>query len=134
MASRNRPIVRRSIIALAVAALAVVVVAFWCVDVIPKSAITPSAMTETSVRIEMYHQRNKRLPPDLTVLPVREGYVNRTADAWGRALIYTIETDDAFTLSSFGEDGATGGTGDNADLIRKYRIERGEVREVRPVT
>ena len=130
MAPRNQPILRRSMIALA---LAVVVVAFSCVHVIPKSAITPSAMTETSVRIEMYYDQSKRLPPDLSVLPARENYANRTTDAWGRTLIYTVETSDVFTLASLGEDGASGGTGDNADLVRKYRIERGRVQEVRPV-
>jgi hypothetical protein len=90
-------------------------------------------MAETSVRIEIYYQRNKQLPPDLSLLPVRENYANRTTDAWNRPLRYTIDSDDAFTLSSFGEDDAPGGTGDNADIIRKYRIERGEVQEIRPV-
>ena len=133
MAPRNQPTVRRWIIALAIAAPAVGVVYFSCVDVIPKSAITPSAMTETSVRIEMYYQRNMRLPPDLTVLPVREGYANRITDAWGRSLVYTVGAGDAFTLSSLGEDGVSGGTGDNSDLVRRYRIERGEVQGIRPV-
>jgi len=134
MPSHDWPTVRRSIIALAVAAMVVVVVAVsvvLCLDLrIPKRAITPSAMGETSVRIGMYYQRNKRMPPDLSELPARDGYANRTTDAWGRPLIYTTGPDDTFTLSSLGGDGAPGGTGDNADVACNYRIERNEVQEV----
>jgi hypothetical protein len=130
MAPRNRPLVRRSILILTIAGLSVVAVSLAFVDVVPKRAITPSAMTETSVRIEMYYQRNKRLPADLDVLPVRENYANRTTDAWNRPLRYAVDSDDTFTLTSLGEDGAPGGTGDDADVIRKYRVEHGEVQSV----
>ena len=129
MARTKQAIARLTIIPLGVAALWIVI-ALSCSDVVPKRAITPSAMTETSVRIEMYYTRNKRLPPDLNVLPVRKGYANRTTDAWGRPLIYVVNGDDSFTLSSLGADGAPGGSADNADLHRKYRVERGAVRQV----
>lgn len=118
----------RSILILALAGLIVAAVSLAFVDVVPKRAITPSAMTQTSVRIEMYYRRNKQLPADLSALPVGENDANGTIDSWNRPLRYTIDSDDAFTLSSLGEDGVPGGTGDNADVIRKYRVERGEVR------
>ena len=127
MAPRNPPRLRRSILIFALAGLSVVAIFLVFVGVIPKRAITRSAITETSVRIQIYYQRNKRLPADLSVLPIRENYSNRTTDAWDRPLRYTIDSDNSFTLSSFGKDGVAGGTGDNTDLTVKYRIEHGEV-------
>ena len=98
------------------------------VDVMPRSAITPNAMGETSARIEVYFQRHKRLPANLSVLPVRADHANRTTDAWGRPLRYTVDAADAFTLSSYGANGVPGGRGDAADVVWKYRIEGGVAR------
>ena len=130
MAARNRPIVRRSVVLFAIAGLAVVAIAIAMVDVMPPSAITPTAMGETSVRIELFFQRNKHLPPDLRALPERQGYMNRTTDRWDCPLRYATDGEDAFTLSSFGKDDKPGGSGDDADTIRKHRIVRGEVQPV----
>lgn len=119
---------RRSILLFALVGLGTAAVSLVIVDVIPKQTLTRTAMTETTARIAMYYQRNKRLPPDLRVLPVLEGHINRTTDAWNRSLLYMIVSENTFTLSSLGEDGLPGGAGDNADVICKYQIENGEVR------
>ena len=101
------------------------------VDTIPPKSLTLTAMTETSVRIEMYLQKNGRLPPDFKSLPVREGYANRTDDAWHRPLLYIIESGDTVVLKSFGADGKPGGSGDDEDLIRRYKVENGRLDEIR---
>src|ERR1700683_5505133 len=123
MVSRYRRLVRRSILFFAFVGLCVAAVFLIPIDVIPKPVMTQNAMMETAVRIAMYYQQNKHLSPDLSVLPVREDHLNRTTDGWNRPLRYTIDSGDTFTLSSLGEDGVPGGTGDNADVICKYRIE-----------
>ena len=130
MAPPNRPIVRRSVALFAIAGLAIVAIDIAMSDVMPASAITPTAMGEMSVRIGLFFERNKHLPPDLNVLPKREGYWNRTTDRWNRPLRYAIDAADAFTLSSLGKDDKPGGTGDNADEIEKYRVVRGGVEPV----
>lgn len=130
MEGRDRPLVRRSLIAFGVVGFAALFAALAFATVIVKRAMTPAAMTETSVRIQLYFQRNKKLPANLSVLPVRKDYANRTTDAWDRPLIYVINGDDEFTLGSLGRDGIPGGTGRDADLTRKYRVVKQEVREV----
>src|SRR5438105_1136734 len=100
MARRTRPIMRRPIVLVAIAGLAIVAIAIAMVDVMPASAITPTAIGETSVRIGLFVERNKRLPPDLSVLAQRQGYWNRTTDRWNRPLRYAPDGEDAFTLSS----------------------------------
>src|SRR5450432_1283522 len=101
MASRNRPIMRRSVVIFAILGLVVVVISLAIVelDVIPPRAMTISAIDETSARIELYFQRNKKLPTDLSMLPLREGYMNSITDGWKHPLMYTIDADDIFTLS-----------------------------------
>jgi hypothetical protein len=100
------------------------------IDTVPQSAITPSAMTETYVRIGLYYQQHNKLPASLDMLPVRENYQNRTADVWGRPLRYTVDSESTFSLSSLGRDGMSGGAGEDADLVQKYRVVNGEIEEV----
>jgi len=114
----------------AVGGLVVVAIAMSMVDVIPASVITPGAMGETSIRVGLYFERSRRLPTNLDAIPKRPGYWNRTTDGWDRPLRYTVDAEDAFTLSSLGRDDKAGGVGDDADTIQHYRIERGEVRPV----
>jgi hypothetical protein len=99
-------------------------------EVIPPRDNTLSAMTETKVRIEMYLQKNGRLPPDFNSLPVRENHVNQTDDAWHRPLLYTIESGNTVVLKSLGADGKPGGTGDDEDLTQRYRVENGRLVEL----
>jgi hypothetical protein len=100
------------------------------IDTIPQSAITPSAMTETYVRIGLYYQQHHKLPANLDVLPVRENYANSTVDVWGRPLRYLVDSESTFSLASLGKDGISGGVGEDSDLIQKYRVVDGEIEEV----
>ena len=115
------------------AALITGLVIFACVEMsaIPPEALTYTAKTETMVRIRMYLRHEKSLPKSLDILPVRQGYANRTTDAWGQPLIYSIK-EDGFTLSSLGRDGATGGSGEDKDLVKKFRIVDGVPEEILP--
>jgi hypothetical protein len=121
---------RRAIVTVAVISIALALLAVTLVDVVPRRAITPTAIEETSVRIGLYFYHHKYLPPDLAVLPVRDNYANRTTDAWDRPLMYSITSGDSFTLSSFGRDGVAGGQGEDADIVRKFRITDGGVESV----
>jgi hypothetical protein len=95
----------------------------------PPSAMTEGAMTETMFRMEIYLQQKKQLPGTLAVLPLRQGHMNSTTDGWGRPLIYT-PNDDGYSLKSLGKDGVVGGVGDDADIMRSYRVVNGVPEEV----
>jgi general secretion pathway protein G len=99
------------------------------IDRIPKKDETITAIDETSVRIGIYYQQNAHLPESLSDLPKRNGYVNKLTDAWDRPLIYKVAGNE-FTLSSLGKDGAIGGEGEDADLVRRYKIVGGVVKEM----
>jgi Type II secretion system (T2SS), protein G len=111
-------------------AMVVIVLLLANEDVISNHAMTMSAITETSVRIGMFVDRNKQLPQKLDVLPERAGYANRITDAWKHSLIYVVNSEDTFTLTSLGRDGVVGGEGDNADIIFKYKVTNGNVQQV----
>ena len=119
---------RRQIAFLALAITFVVISLSMMIDWIPPRSMTLTALRETATRIGIYFQRNKALPVNLNVLPIREGYTNRTTDGWKRPLTYRIDTNDTFTLSSLGRDGKVGGTGDDADTSCQYQIINGEAR------
>jgi hypothetical protein len=78
---------------LVAAALAIVVVALAVSSIcqIPPRSITLTAMGETAVRIGLHVQRNGRLPAHLSQLAEREGYLNRTTDAWNWPLRCTVD-------------------------------------------
>lgn len=105
--------------------------AFLLVHPIPNSAKTLSAITATSVRIEMYvGTSDKRLPPSLEALPKQQGHANRVTDGWDHPLIYAVTSANTFTLTSLGGDGLVGGTGDDADVVVNYRLVDDRVEEV----
>ena len=120
---------RRLVITFAILGLAISAIPFVLADVVPPHAMTVTAIDETSVRIGLYFDWHGRLPTDLNMLPIRQGYANRSTDGWKRALNYTVNGDAKFTLSSLGRDGRIGGTGDDADISKHYMIANGEVRE-----
>ena len=88
---------------------------------IPRGAITPTAIGETHYRIYIFASKNQRLPTDLLELNERPGYANRTTDLWGRELIYQVDINGIITLGSYGQDGKLGGSGEDADILRRYR-------------
>lgn len=112
---------RTTQLCIGVLVLALVSACASLVDRIPPQALTDTAMTETFVRIEMFMKEHGKTPPNLAVLPTREGYANRTTDAWGRELQYTVDDTGIITLRSLGADGKPGGDGLNKDNVRRYR-------------
>lgn len=110
----------RLLIAIAILILLFVVASFF-VTTIPPSAMTHTAITETQVRIHIYMLEHREYPPNLAVLPKRDGYMNRTTDGWGHPLLYAVDDDGIISLSSLGCDGKPGGTGDDQDVTRRYR-------------
>jgi len=96
----------------------------------PKLSMTETDIAETSCRIGILFGQQGHLPPDLSTLPVRKGYANRATDAWDRPLMYSVNSADGFTLSSFGRDGVVGGQGEDADVVRRFRIKIGVVEPV----
>lgn len=94
------------------------------VDVIPPKDMTVTTMVETFVRIGLYAKQNASIPESLDMLPRRGGYANRTVDGWRRPLTYQSTTDGIVRLTSLGEDGQPGGTGDDAEISIAYRARR----------
>jgi hypothetical protein len=88
---------------------------------IPPEAMTLTDVDGTMVRIHMYMLEHREYPPDLPVLPEREGYDDRIIDAWGRRLLYSVDDDGIISVSSLGRDGKPGGEGLDADIVRRNR-------------
>ena len=63
---------------------------FWLHDKITPVEMTPTAMTETLVRINIYAETNKAIAPSLDVLAKRDGYVNRTTPVATGRLQYRV--------------------------------------------
>jgi hypothetical protein len=122
-----RPYTKRLLIG---AALAIVALALLNSSVTRMTAEeeTVTAMGETSYRIGMYLNQHGHLPADFSALPVRDGYANKTTDAWGKPLIY-VQSDNYFTLTSLGRDGFEGGEGDDRDIKCVYSVNNGTVIE-----
>jgi hypothetical protein len=94
------------------------------VNVIPPDALTDTAMTVTQVRIHRYMLAHRDYPPNLHVLPRREGYSNEVVDGWGRTLIYAVDDNGIISLTSLGRDGKVGGSGEDVDVIKRFRTRR----------
>ena len=113
---------------------AVLCVAFidsWLVVGYCSTGIGPVDMTETSigethVRIYLYMKEHRIVPSDLSVLPDRQGYANRTTDGWGHKLLYSVDNKGIITLSSLGADGKPGGVGVNRDIVHRYATRRAD--------
>jgi len=88
---------------------------------ISPSEMTYSAIGETIYRIHLYAKINGTLPSSLAVLPVRDNYANRTLDGWNRPIIYKVTPDGVLSLTSLGSDGLPGGTGEEKDIVVRYR-------------
>ncbi len=91
------------------------------VSVIPPDAKTVTRMAVTHGRIHRYLKEHRVVPADLSVLPERGGFDNRTTDGWGRPLIYSADDQGIISLTSLGRDGQVGGDDDDEDIVRQYR-------------
>ena len=112
----------RTAIEIAVLLLLVVgaVQLFRSLKISPES-LTRAALQGAMVRIHMYMLEHREYPPDLTVLPEREGHDNRLTDGWGRPLLFSVDEEGIITVSSLGRDGKPGGDGPDADIVRRNR-------------
>jgi hypothetical protein len=106
--------------------IVIYVVAISAITRISPNDMSSTAISETAARIGVYLQQAQDLPDTLDKLPIRQGYANRTTDGWDRSLIYTHD-DKQFVLSSLGKDGEAGGDGDDADIVRQYRLVNGGI-------
>lgn len=89
--------------------------------VITSTEITYSSIGETIYRIDIYMKKNNAIPESLSILPKRDGYMNRITDGWGRPLTYSISEDGVIKLTSFGKDGKLGGFADDSDITKSYK-------------
>ena len=96
------------------------------IDTISPTERANSSIGETFVRIHMYMKEHREAPPNLTVLPKRDGYANDIMDGWGHGLHYEVDKNGVITLSSLGADGKPGGGGQNKDIIRQYRTRNSD--------
>ena len=87
------------------------------VDKIPPRSMSVGAVVSIAIRILMFARANDHLPPDLSVLPVREGHSNRITDGWGQEIIYQVRPDGIVVLTCYGKDRRAGGFGEDADFI-----------------
>ena len=75
------------------------------------------AMILTARALERYRARNGKFPGDLSALAPR--YIEPVpVDAWGRNLVYRVKLNGrGYVLTSYGSDGAAGGSGDAHDIV-----------------
>lgn len=109
---------RRPIIILGIATLAVGVLVFGLVDRIPPRDLTATRMHVTKRRVLQFARTHGELPKSLTALPAMEGYDNDIRDGWNRELVFEVSTSGVVTFRSLGRDGAAGGSGEDADIVR----------------
>ena len=69
-------------------------------------------------------QGHNSLPPNFTVLPPLEGFINSTKDVWGNEIIYQVQGT-TIKLISYGKDQKPGGVGENLDVIGIFEAKNG---------
>jgi hypothetical protein len=123
---RGRSLVSKSSLTIRVAfilTLALAVLMMLLVHVAPPELVTLSAMEVLKQRIARYAQQNDALPARLCETPEIAGKADATSDGWGREIAYSVDEDGVVTLTSLGRDGEPGGTGDAADIVRRFRAK-----------
>jgi len=113
-------LVKRPIIILAIATAVVAVLVFSFVDRIPPRSLTATRMHVLKRRVLQFAQAHGEFPKSLVALPVMEGYDSSIRDGWKRDIIFEASTSGIVTFRSLGRDGAVGGSGDDADIIRSF--------------
>ena len=103
----------------------VVGVASFLVDVIPAGNLTKSRMDwYRHDQIPLFVKRYHRLPASLqecSMLLKDRGQIFQ--DEWSREIIYRVTGTDTVELLSDGRDGKPGGTGKDADICLRFRVE-----------
>lgn len=84
--------------------------------------IAVSAVIETRLRIEEALQRGVT-PASLRELPWRRGYENRTADGWGRQVIFELTKSGRSTLIRVVSAGPDGVFSTNDDIVEEAAFD-----------
>ena len=109
---------KRIVIACLILAVIVAAVAFeLIVGTIPARDATYTTMTLLKYRILVYAREHGQLPAELSLVPSRPGFSDRNTDAWGRSIIYQVDSSGMVVLKSLGRDGISGGAGKDADIV-----------------
>lgn len=91
---------------------------------LPPENFTSTTMYPLKTRILRYATEHNNLPPNLTVLPPLEGFINSTKDVWGNEIIYQVEGA-TIKLISYGKDQKPGGVGENLDVVGIFDAKNG---------
>ncbi len=116
------------VLAAVVALIAVLLIlGEFLIPTIPPVDLTRTNMTVMAVRAWIYLRKHGCLPQGSADLPTRENYDNSIDDGWGRNIIYMIGPDHTITLRSLGRDGRPGGSGEDADITRFFKVSQEKV-------
>lgn len=91
---------------------------------LPPENYTSTTMYPLKTRILLYAKTHNSPPPNLTVLPPLEGFINSTKDVWGNEIIYQVQGT-TIKLISYGKDQKPGGVGENLDVIGIFEAKNG---------
>ena len=94
----------------------------FCAPHITPTLRTVNTMVNVRYRISLYAEEKGKLPRGLDALPELPGKDNSILDAWGVPLKFTVDTSNIATISSLGADKVEGGEGENADIVKKFRV------------
>lgn len=99
-----------------------IVVSVLFVDTVPPRSLTFGNMHMMKRRILRYATVHDSLPTSSDQLPHFEGYSNDATDGWGRPILWRVDGDKV-TLTSYGRDGAPGGSGEDPDMVGVFRTK-----------
>ena len=91
---------------------------------LPPENFTSTTMYPLKTRILRYAKKHNHLPPNLTVLPPLEGFINSTKDVWGNEIIYQVDGT-TIKLISYGKDQKPDGVGENLDVVGIFETKNG---------
>lgn len=111
---------KRILIILAIVTAVAAVLASCVVDHIPPRSLTATRMQVLKRRVLRFAQAHGELPKSLAELPTMKGYDNSVRDGWERNIIFEVPTSGVVTFRCLGRDGASGGAGEDADIIMSF--------------
>jgi hypothetical protein len=109
----------RQLVVFVLGVTGLVVLSGLFVDRIPPRAATLTRMHVLKRAVLQYAQRHDRLPASLMALPPSEGRNVGIQDAWKRDIVFEV-SGDVIVFRSLGRDGAAGGSGEDADIVRSF--------------
>jgi hypothetical protein len=125
--TKNKKIVTVAVVGIAIMAVTYGFLWLWAkadLGNLPPENYTSTTMYPLKTRILRYAKNHNSLPPNLTVLPPLEGFINSTKDVWGNEIIYQVRGT-TIKLISYGKDQKPGGVGKNLDVIGIFEAKSG---------